>query len=116
MRRIRTLLCLVASLACPAALLDASDATAARSHPCKQVANHAGTGAAVGIRATNASCRTARRLAARCVNAGAHPGWSVTRTGRLVRPSNTAQVLLTRGSARITMGFVGGSNACYPEY
>lgn len=98
-----------------AGLKGAPPVEAASSKRCGQVGNRGGTGAAVGIRAKNVSCKRARRVARRCVNSGKHPGWTVARTGRVVRPSNTAEVVLRRGRARIYMGYVGGSEACFPR-
>jgi hypothetical protein len=88
---------------------------ARRTRRCGSASNRGGTGAAVGLRIAGAGCKRARKVAKRCVNSGRHPGWTVWRTARLLRPWNTAEIRLVRRSVRVTMGFVGGSNACYPD-
>lgn len=91
-------------------------AQAAKVRRCGSVGNRSDTGAAIGIRALRISCARARRVLKGCVNNGRAPGWHLSRTGRLITPSNTAEVLMTKGRAKIWAGYVGGSKTCYPPY
>lgn len=58
-----------------------------------------GSGGAMGIRATGVSCRTARRIVARCVRGRVTRGWTVVTETR---------TLMTKGRQRIIYTPVGG--------
>lgn len=90
-----------------------SAAAEAKARRCGSVGNKADTGAAVGIRAVNVTCKRARRVARSCVNTGRARGWRATETGRTMSEAgNTSEFLMRRGTARVYLGYVGGTKGC----
>lgn len=74
-------------------------------------ASRSDVGALIGIRATNVSCRSARRLAIQAVCHSVPQGWRLSHTGRVVstRDGQSGEQLLRKGRQRIRFGAVGGS-------
>jgi hypothetical protein len=81
----------------------------AATRSCGTQGNRADTGGAESIRATNVSCKAARRMAARCLNNRSRSGYTHS-TGRST--SRGYQHIFRKGNKKITFYFVGGSSGC----